>query len=295
MGKGGRFASFDATAAGAGPSAMPVLRDRATGRILTPNTPHAISTSLFQGTITVVIGDSLSSSGCLAHVVVRGHFLKRLACQQCLTGQSFNRPLRLPSPGSITTTLGLALLRAWSPSLSIRVGDRPHMLTPLLAAASRVLSGSSIVAAASSSAQPPDDDDMHAFAQATDPSAASSSSSLNCRGHRARRRFFSSAASSATDEHLAFDPSVEYSFHFIVRRIDLGTSRLVGLPSLFDLRLDGYLNGQPLRLMCVWHPQHPKAPEFSLDDAVPLWDVEVWTEKEWAEQQAEAPESPELG
>ena len=115
-----------------------------------------------------------------------------------------------------------------------------------------------------------------------------------CRGHRARRRFFSSGAS-ATDEHLAFDPSVEYSFHFIVRRIDLGTSRLVGLPSLFDLRLDGYLNGQPLRLMCVWHPQHPKAPEFSMDDAVPLWDVEVWTEKEWQEQQAVAPESPELG
>ena len=102
-------------------------------------------------------------------------------------------------------------------------------------------------------------------------------------------------AASATDEHLAFDPSVEYSFHFIVRRIDLGTSRLVGLPSLFDLRLDGYLNGQPLRLMCVWHPQHPKAPEFSMDDAVPLWDVEVWTEKEWQEQQAVAPESPELG
>ena len=73
----------------------------------------------------------------------------------------------------------------------------------------------------------------------------------------------------------------QYSFHFTVVKLDLDTLRLCGLPRPFDIPLDAHLHGQPLRLLGVWcPPSSSPAPPPSGD---PLWDVEMWSERQCAE------------
>ena len=50
--------------------------------------------------------------------------------------------------------------------------------------------------------------------------------------------------------------------------------------------LDAYLDGQPLRLLCCYcHHQQPERGTsgfMAMDGMEVLWDIEVWTERQWA-------------
>lgn len=263
---------------------FPLLRCRRTGQFLEHNVPFRVEGPLFRGEI--IIATSGLRAGCLASITVSGTFLQTLDCEQCYTGQAFDTPLPLPSSNSVVSRMGLALLHAWSPCLHVSTGAKPHMLTPIMAVASRVIARSRgespDVYPPDNAHSPlrrtkcgvndaPDDDALGPFAE-----QRLEGTRAVCGGHRARRRFFARGSSSYT-----FSPAHIYAFHFVVRRLDLATMRLVGLPAPLNVRLDEYLAGQPLRLMCAWHAEHPGVSGWSIDDAVPLWDIEVWSEHLW--------------
>ena len=247
------------------------------------------SSPLFNGTITVFDQSAADlPRGLTGLIVVRGVFTRDVPCEHVLTGQSFARPIRVPGR-RLFTSLGLALLRAWSPKLTIQhAGSTPFMLTPLLAAASRVkleVQPTPVQSTASTSAVPPADDAIASLA-AQRPTDADRVGS----GHASRRKYFATckAASSGSDlgsggsgvglEAHRFESGVECTFYFIVARVQLGTLRLIGLPYPFNnVRLDSYLDGQPLRLMGVHCATAP--PSMTAADA--LWDIELWSERGW--------------
>ena len=67
-----------------------------------------------------------------------------------------------------------------------------------------------------------------------------------------------------------------------VRKVDLATSQLVGVPPPFNVRLENFLHGQPLRLLGCWCASMPPLPPGDEPGAAaPLWDIEVWTAAQW--------------
>ena len=282
----------------------PILCDRRTGKRIRANRPHHIDGDLFSGTL--LFQTEQLPDGRSAHIVVVGHFHRSVRCAHCLTGQAFDRPLRLPPLWGMASSIGIALLRSWAgPTLSIDTGHQPHMLTQLMAVASRVeaaaaaadeltcardRSPSTILATSEKQIRStrrchaaPEEDDLLAMTTAL----PEEMQRRVCGGHRARRAFFKRSAAAASTPQPSFEPGVEFSFHFYVQRIDLASSRLVGLPPpLHRAHIDTYLGDQPLRLLCVHHDQPPSTPAWSMAEATSLWDVEVWSERQWANRHA---------
>ena len=65
--------------------------------------------------------------------------------------------------------------------------------------------------------------------------------------------------------------------------MDLASQRLVGLPPPFGrVRLDAYLEGQPLRIMGVHCATTP--PSMDPAHTEPLWDLELWSERVWSKR-----------
>ena len=155
------------------------------------------------------------------------------------------------------------------------------MLAPVLSVASRVVARSG---GTPSAADVPDEDDL-ALLVAQHPDAPRGEREMIASGHRLRRAFFSRRRDAIAHTYT-FEPGLEYEFHFIVRRLDLGTMALVGLPPPLRVRLDAFLGGQPLRLMCAHHAQPLTGTSCSLAEDDYLWDVELWTERSWAAAQA---------
>lgn len=250
-----------------------------------PGRPHEVLSDIFHGTIIAYV-DGLPSD-CLGHIIVRGQFCRAVRCSEVLTGQAFDAPLHLlPHPRSFLTSMLLSMLRAWSPHTTVSFGPRPYILTPVIASASRILCRRRLSVATDGSKDatspeppsptPPVDDDL-AMLAAQHPEVATSV----VLGHKSRRRFFSKASSS---EQYLYETGAEYSFHFIVRRLNLTTLQLQ-LPPPLNLRLGSYLGGQPLRLLGIWSPGSPPEPprpgsraggtDTSTSDSVALWDLEL--------------------
>ena len=293
----------------------PILRDRRSGALFSCDTAHLIVGELFNGHITVKFGNP-EQDGYSAHVAVSGTFTRPVLVSQCFTGQAFDRPVSLPPPWIMT--LGTKLLRQWAPSLHVDAGSKPHMLAPLLSVASRA-SCSRDEPPSLAAAPPPDDDDLALLLKPP----------LLPHSHKLRRKLFSrrshirnpgAAAAAAAAAAATFEPGIHYSFHFIVRKVDLATCRLIGLPPPFDIRLDSYLQGQPLRLLGAWCPSAPPAPppapppplsppspalspttpvandvaggEATSAATVPLWDVEIWSDRQWSARDCNAAQPP---
>ena len=262
------FASWDSSRA-----VHIMLRDRRSGKELTPGKPHEIAGERFHGTITVFKDDKLlENHGLQAHVCICGEFLKETPASQCYTGQAFDRPVNLPR-SKLVAKLGYKLLRRWSPSLSFDTGSRPHFLAPLLGAASRYVQYTDTERLPCTPEPPHDDRLMEELAEHIPA------------GHRARRSYFSKA--SMSEPGVVFRPGEQHSFHFIVEKLDLDTLKLCGLPRPFDIPLDKHLGGQPLRLLGVWCGPSPAPPP----SGEPLWDVEIWSRRQCAEGIAAAASS----
>ena len=255
------------------------LRDRRSGEHLALDHPHPVSSELFEGTITVGRPSELPQGG--SHICIVGTFKQRIPCSQVITGQCFDRPLSLPPEKSWISVLGRRLLYHWSPSINVSLGQKPFCLSPILAVASRVRSHRGHDSVADSDETLPDDDSDGLEELLALPPASISRKSHGTAAHRSRRRFFSSRR--GCEHPCAFEPGLEYRFHFIVKHIDLATSQLVGLPAPFDVRLDAYLQGQPLRLLCAWSPTVPPTSHVASGPQgfMPLWDIEVWSERQW--------------
>lgn len=246
---------------------LEMLRDRKTGALLELNVPHKVEGERFSGFITVFHGEQLlRDHGLRAHVCICGSFQERTLASAVFTGQVFDRPLKLPLPGGWIYRLGCQILRRWAPSIAFGTGSKPFFLAPVLGVASRVkVQQASCLgaAAAALSWEPPTEDELTLLGK-TFP-----------RSHRSRRNFFSTNSREASA--LTFEPGLNYSFHFLVERLDLETFALFGLPKPFNIRVDDYLCGQPLRLLGL-HRSATSSSASPLDE--PLWDIEIFSRRQ---------------
>lgn len=212
------------------------------------------------------------------HAVVKGKFKRALSMNQCVTGQTFDRPSgRLPARWIVTAFI--KFISTLAPQLEATLdGNRPRFLTPLVATAHTVVVKSS---KDSLSQDMEDDIEEPSSVEATSALASvpdslgvhvpdTTKSSIVSR-MKARKRVFNALAAKKSSEPR-FDIDKEYTFEFYQHLLDFGEELAIDMGRVGGkVGLAQATDGQPLKIMAAYrdHETH------ELDT---LWSFDIWHE-----------------
>ena len=247
---------------------------------LTVNDPNGtpIKGPLFTGKMVVLAKDIAEPSAAkyfagrqrVTAVFIQGVFKKRIPFDQLVTGQCFERPLRLRVPKLLVQTI-LGFLKRIAPLLSVNLySAKPHLLTPVCASAQ-------LIHVAKNGEEAPDlavaakggipEEEMENLMAALGKESSSSSNRNNgtgpCPSAKARRKYF------AKRKHLAgrcFEPGLTYTFCFFQHLFNPATFK-ANLP-IGEFRVEGVLDRQPALVVGKLGSRGAE-----------LWCAELWHER----------------
>ncbi|PLW15361.1 hypothetical protein PCANC_00377 [Puccinia coronata f. sp. avenae] len=217
--------------------------------------PFRIHTDLFQGALTVRIKNFLGADGRLSpdtennyfkewsqmtcSIQIQGRFLQPTTADDCMWGNSFDRPIRDRLPYG--TSVALKAMSYIDPSLEHDIySDKPWAWSPLLATMNHVQTGE----LESDDAPLPDWEGTRPVEDCT--SIVGNLATITSK--RERRRFLSSAENR---QALVLGPRDFINVEFVNGFVDYSTLRLQIPIVKLSFRLDKLWDGQPIRYECI--------------------------------------------